>query len=457
VLQLSYAAAATAMVGAALYLFLRLRPFLTTTTMLMMSLLLIFGPAFLSFTLASGEDAFFIRRAVGVDGRASDVWLEMAAKIPDFHAVIAAMNFSVALMYIGIIAGIEIVGWLAAERITNLSKASVDWNSQFLRDDAGDSRVLLGVISGLAAFMLFVSFKEDHLATIKQFFAASAEGGDRLDMRLHHAGSPNYLYNVVLGAVAPMLVVWGGLAGWLRRSWLLAFATLALFLAVSIGKVETLSKAPIVFFLVQLMLATFLTQTNRITRRSFLAGTCIVIIVIYFVTRLIVNSPEGLATLEFAYSRVFEAENESLLEYFAAFPRIHPFMWGANIRPLAALMHVHYDRSFSIVAQTWHAGSDPGYTNPSLFIADAWVDFSYAGVIFFSILAGVVCRGIDMLFLARGKTIAAVAVLAATFWGIVVLLTTALNIAFFSGGLLLAPILAAILTATAPRPATVTD
>jgi hypothetical protein len=72
---------------------------------------------------------------------------------------------------------------------------------------------------------------------------------------------------------------------------------------------------------------------------------------------------------------------------------------------------------------------------------------SDAGVVAFSILAGAICRAIDVTLLPNGKPAVAIAVLAATFWGLFTLLTTALNIALFSGGLLLAPVLAAMLTA----------
>ena len=61
----SYAAAAAAMILAALYLFLRLRLYLTTTSMLLGSLLLVYGPASLSFTLSSGEYGFLIRQLLG--------------------------------------------------------------------------------------------------------------------------------------------------------------------------------------------------------------------------------------------------------------------------------------------------------------------------------------------------------------------------------------------------------
>jgi hypothetical protein len=81
----------------------------------------------------------------------------------------------------------------------------------------------------------------------------------------------------------------------------------------------------------------------------------------------------------------------------------------------------------------------------ALFIADAWIAFSYVGVLMFSILAGVLCRAIDALFLIEGKTIVSVSVLAATSFGIFTLLVSALNTAAISGGLLLAPLAAGLL------------
>jgi hypothetical protein len=63
----------------------------------------------------------------------------------------------------------------------------------------------------------------------------------------------------------------------------------------------------------------------------------------------------------------------------------------------------------------------------------------------FSVLAGVICRSIDAIFLVHGKTVVGIAVLGAAFIGVFTLLITALNTAMFSGGLLLAPILAGLL------------
>jgi hypothetical protein len=83
---------------------------------------------------------------------------------------------------------------------------------------------------------------------------------------------------------------------------------------------------------------------------------------------------------------------------------------------------------------------------PELAAYDA-ADFAYASVLVYSVVAGMVCCAIDIHFLAKGKSVAGVAVLGATFRGVPTLITTALNAALFSGGLLLAPVLAAMLLA----------
>jgi hypothetical protein len=75
-----------------------------------------------------------------------------------------------------------------------------------------------------------------------------------------------------------------------------------------------------------------------------------------------------------------------------------------------------------------------------MFIADAWADFSYFGVIGFSIVVGGICRAIDILLLVRGKTVTAMAVLTAAFIGIYNLMISALPTSMLSGGLILPPL-----------------
>jgi hypothetical protein len=439
----SYVVTSFAICGAAIFLCVRLRLFLTATTMLLASLLLIYGPAYLSFMLSSGEKSMVIARLSGSMGGKSVIFSIIEAASADFNAVVIAMNFSVALMFAGVAAGVEIVDRLVPKRVAAMQVSLAGWNSQPLKDDVGGSRVLLVAIAGLALFMAWVSIRENHLGIINAFLSIRGDEAGRIAYRLNHGGSQNYIYRVVLGAVAPMLVVWGLLSGSINRCWMLLLAASLLFLAVMVGKSETLSKAPPAFFLIQLIVAGLLVFRNRINWKSGLAVLFAIILVLYLIVRLTVSAYDNFGALGFLYYRVFEVPSESLLETFGAFPFRYPHTWGANIRPLAAIMGLDYVPAFTIISQLWHNTKDA--TSNALFIADAWVDFSYAGVLVFSMIAGATCRAIDIIYLVKGKTVLGIAIMAAAFVGVFTLLVSALNTAFLSGGLLLAPIVAGAL------------
>jgi hypothetical protein len=460
-LAASYVVAALAMSGAAIYLYVRLRLFLSATTMLLGSLLLIYGPAYLSFMLSSGEKSMVLERLSGSEGGKSVIFSIIQAASADFAAILIAMNFAMALMFIGVIAGIEIVDRLMPKRVAAMQVSLVGWNSQPLKDDVGGSQILLVAVAGLTLFLAWVSIKENHVGIIRAFLSITDEAG-RVAYRLNHGGSPNYVYRLILGAVAPMLVVWGLLSGWINRSWILLLATSLLFLVVMVGKSETLSKAPPAFFFIQLIVAALLAFRNRVSWRTGLGVLLAIVLVLYPIIRLTVTAYDDFGPMGFIYYRIFEVPSEAILETFAAFPFRYPHTWGADIRPLATIMGLDYVPAYTIISQLWHNTKDA--TSNALFIADAWVDFSYAGVIVFSIIAGAVCRLIDAIYLVNGKTVLGIAIMAAVFAGVFTLLMSALNTAFLSGGLLLAPIVASVLVkairvlnSTGPSPVPVSD
>ena len=70
---LSYGIAVVAMLVAALYLFMRLRPFIATTTILLGSLLVVYGPLSLIFTFFSGEYGLPVRILEDAGGVAGGV------------------------------------------------------------------------------------------------------------------------------------------------------------------------------------------------------------------------------------------------------------------------------------------------------------------------------------------------------------------------------------------------
>jgi hypothetical protein len=443
-LSASYIVAGTAIFGATLYVYFRSRLFLTATTMLLGSLFVVYGVQYLVYMLTEGERSFLLSRSLGEIGAMQPVFPIIKTTVPVFSAVVISMNLSIALMYAGIVVGIECVERIFPDRIRTVNAALAGWNAQPLGDPIGGSRILVCLISALVLFMLSVSIAENHLGTIVHFF--SITGHDdiaRNAYRLHHGGSSNYVYRLMLGTIGPMLVVWGILAGWLNRSRILMLATALLFLCIVIGKLETLSKAPPAFFALQLIFAAALAFTNRLTLRTALGAAFVMLLILYLTAWLVLTSTPGREALEFVYFRVFDVPNQALIEYFAVFPALHPHMWGANMRPLAILMGQPYVPAYSIVAHTWLGGYDT--TENALFIADAWADFSYIGVIVFSMIAGAICRCIDAAFLGYGKTVVAISVMATAFTGVFTLLATALSTALASGGLLVGPIFAAVL------------
>jgi hypothetical protein len=256
----SYAAAAMR----PLYLFLRLRLYVTTTAMLVGSLLLVYGPASLSFTLSSGEYGFLIHPLLGETAPPWTTFPQMKAKIGDLAPVITSINFSLALMYLGVVAGIESINKLFPARAAATEVALANWSGQRIQDDMRNHRLLLAAISALFLLMLVFSIQENHIGTIEHFFSIKGDNQARNVYRAHFGGSTNDPYRVILAAVAPTLVIWGLLAGLLSRLWPLLLAVLLLFLVTKSRKIETVSKAPPAFSLIQIMLAILLAFTNRV-------------------------------------------------------------------------------------------------------------------------------------------------------------------------------------------------
>jgi hypothetical protein len=150
------------------------------------------------------------------------------------------------------------------------------------------------------------------------------------------------------------------------------------------------------------------------------------------------SSCPRLLRLEFVYSRMFDIENHTLVEKFAVFPGIHPIIGGPT-----------FDRSrcswvFPIcpLSVSWHTFGMVLMRSPVLAFHSGCIGrLLLTRVIAYSLAVGAICRAIDIAFLSQNKSVTCIAVLTATSIGVLTLLTTALNIALLSGGLLLAPLL----------------
>jgi hypothetical protein len=57
-----------------------------------------------------------------------------------------------------------------------------------------------------------------------------------------------------------------------------------------------------------------------------LIGGFAAFIFIYVTIRLIIILPAGNDLLPFVFTRLFEVQNQTLMEYFATFPHMHPHL-----------------------------------------------------------------------------------------------------------------------------------
>ena len=120
--------------------------------------------------------------------------------------------------------------------------------------------------------MLAVSIRVSHFSHILNYYKFSGAELDKALLRQSTGGTSYYLYNVLLYSVAPFLVMVSYCQDvtTAKRKYLPSGLTCCLFLVTLIGKIGTLSKAPPVIFIVQLVLLVVLLKSSALKFSSIL-------------------------------------------------------------------------------------------------------------------------------------------------------------------------------------------
>jgi len=392
--------------------------------MLLSFLLLLYGPAYLVYMLSYNQN--------------SPIYRELM-KTPYFDEASVSLNLAIALTYLGCIVGIELVDRLAPRRTKELAQALENWNADPFRSAFRVDGWLMAANVALIAFMTWTSIREHHLAVITGFLETASSQSAKGEYRLLHAGSASYAYRVALTSIAPFLLTWSFLEGLIKRNWLLLASACGLFALTLLGRLETLSKVPIALLAVQLGLATLLSFRNRFSFSLVVVAVAGAALVFYPLVELsIPEASRAASAIRFFFWRTFFISNEVLLEYFSAIPYYISHTWGLNIRIVAILFNGEFRPAYNEISLLWRGQS--GSTSNAMFIADAWADFSFLGVAMASILAGALCRMIDVIFVAEGKSPMIIGLLACSFAGIVHLMLSSMQSAMLSGGLASIPL-----------------
>ncbi len=377
---------------------------------------------------------------------------EVALSNVDRATTMAQLPIALTAMFFSLVLGIEIARFLLGglPRHPSLIRERHIFSKRMGRvvHIDGTGKIILLIIT---LGMGLVSVIDNQIGKTWSYFSSGESELGKILLRVEEGGTPYYLYNVTLSAIAPFLVMITFCAARnSRRDTLLAPLALCLFLLVLLGKFGTLSKAPPIIFLLQLLLLFLL------LRRTISNVTSVIQLGVsaFFLFGMIVSATIPDLDLQsvffFLYYRIFDIPNESLIEYFAAIPSSLSHTHGGGIFTfLRENGKNDYIPMMSAVAELSRGNQIS--TSNALFIGDAWAEFGWLGVFGFSFMAGFIIRAYDRYAFRKGNTDEAACLVAGGAYGIFTLLATALNTALVTGGLLIIPVLAYALIKAPPK------
>ena len=400
---------AIVLVGIALYVWYREPPRILMTPLMLMSFFVLYG---------AGNIIYFAG----------------AETIPDVHA---AVTVSLILMWVCLIVGIELARTFAPELGARFRQVTRSWKNSELVDrrDADNLLIGIGLVTAVYIFGVFLYLGKP--AQLMSFVSLQS-AADKARYRHDYGGDGGYLYHTLTACVAPFLSFLLLVKGFaFKRRYLLGVGLLVCA-AVFAGEIGTFQKSPWIVYLLQLIAVW---QVMRGLEFGFSRAFVLSLVTVggvVLAVRIALPQIDWADILEWLGYRFFAVNNEGIYQTFYVYPNYLPHTWGMNI----GLIHTIFENgdlipAYSRVASLFGA---EGATFDVVFIGDAWVDFSYWGVIVISLLVGIVVKTFDIFAMSLGKSAVSIALLGSGMYGLFQLQVNSAFTAFLSGGLVLIPL-----------------
>lgn len=399
---------------------------LSLSLILFGALLFIHGIPLMVYLYLTGPDTFIFEKAL--------------ARV-DRGVIIDMVLIAIAVMFACLIVGSEIANAVFPRwRHSAIQQAPARRGNKLRRvvEISSARRVILWLV---VLAMLTVSLYESHLGSVFKFYHFSGSQFEQTLLRRQFGGTPFYVYNVALYSIAPFLVMVSYChdVGTRMRRWPSAL-TVALFCVVLLGKFGTLSKAPPVMFILQLVLLHALLKSPTLNFRPALKFLLAAFLLFVVITRLTLSELEIGDVLSFLYYRTFDIPNEVLVEYFSAIPASISHSWGQSVfGVLGGASPKNKLETYYAVAEITR--DSVLSTSNSMFVGDAWAQFSWVGVVLVSVAAGFLVRLIDLYSRRNGYTDQSACLIAGCSFGIFTILSTSFTTGLITGGLALVPVL----------------
>lgn len=348
------------------------------------------------------------------------------------------VTVSLILMWVGLLAGIELARSSAPGLVRLSHQVTRTWSRSALTDPGRGDQLLaaLGVLIVLFILGVFAAFGKP--AQLLAFFALES-AKEKQKYRFELGAQGGYLYQTLLASIAPFmsfLLLTKAFVS--KRLYLLGVAAL-LGVVVFAGKLGTFQKVPWLVYLLQLLIVWQLRKRLEFSAGRMVFFALIILAGTFAASLIAMPELDTAGIFEFLAYRFFEVNNEVIYQTFYVYPAYLPHTWGMNI----GMFHSLFGSGDLVSAHTQVANffGAAGATFDAFFVADAWVDFGFPGVAIMSVLVGCVVKAVDLYATSLCKTPLAVALLGSGMYGVFQLQVTSAFTAFLSGGLVFIPLL----------------
>lgn len=394
---------------------------LTLSSVMLMLLLLLHGPAYFYYVLKWGPESGYL-----------DSVLSAARGGP----VLDNVSIALSIVFLAVCAGIVLADATAGARPLAMRRRVREWRADRFLVTAEDKRLARHLMWIFLVPMLAFAIADNQLNNVFSYFGSFATESEKLELRREFGGSSIYLYNLLSSNVVPFVafsaLAIALLANFRSKLLLILFITL-----VMISRLALLSKGPFAVLLIQLLVV--FTMTRRLQLGfgalvKILVVTCAMFVLMVYA----VNLGQGTSDLIFdiLVYRTLMIPNEAIIEYFSAIPYVLDFSWGRQFSWIAGLFQTNPQLPTYLLVGEVHRGF-LGSTTTAMFVADAWADFAWAGVVVMPLFAGWLIRTIDLKLIYQDRpTVWRLGALAMGHFGLYVSMNTSFTTAMLTGGLL---------------------
>jgi oligosaccharide repeat unit polymerase len=266
------------------------------------------------------------------------------------------------------------------------------------------------------------------------------------EFRQQFGASNPYVYAgfVITQVVGPMLIMVAANLWKSNGRLVWGAAALAMFGLLVFTATASLSKAPIIVVILYILANRFLSKwKGGKIRKTAIIVPVTAMLSLGTLGYALTYGESASDALNDTISRIFIAPLVSVHGYLHVYPNIVPFADGLGIGLIARFLGVQNFVTPDVTVGTIIAGPNTGFN--SIWSADLWANFGWAGVILGSTFVGAAMLFLDRWCLVRKRSAIMVALYAFMLVSSTQLSEASIFTMLLSGGLVIAPVLAWLL------------